>query len=130
MNERRLIDSYDDGRADALAEVDDLRELVREAHGAMKDLERLLRQVREAARDGANQAREAAEEAAIAVMKEFERHIQREADIMAHDLNRAVQAARNQIIDQLTVDYAEPMPGGGTRVKFKGNLFDDGGVQP
>ena len=37
-------------------EITELRELIREAHGAIKDMERLLRDIRQAAREGAEQA--------------------------------------------------------------------------
>ena len=128
MNDRRESGAYDDGRADALAEVEDLRELLRETHGAIKDMERLLREMREAIRGGTAAARLAAHEAAVAEMGRFQEHVQRELDLSAKGLNKAVQRARSQIIDQLTVKHAESIPGGGTRITFAGNLFDDGGV--
>jgi F0F1-type ATP synthase membrane subunit b/b' len=104
----------------------ELRELIREAHGAIKDMERLLRDIRQATRDGAEEARGAAQEAARAEMTRFQEHIQGQMDDAARDLNRAVEAARMQVVRQLTITEIEQIPGKGSVVKFAGNLFDAG----
>lgn len=114
--------------ADQAAE--ELRELVREAHGAIKDMERLLRDIRQASREGTEQARTAAQEAAKAEMAKFQEHIQGQMDDAAADLNKAVDAARMHVVKQLTISEIEQIPGQGTRVKFAGNLFDAGEDSP
>lgn len=108
----------------------ELRELVREAHGAIKDMERLLRDIRQASRDGTEQARTAAQEAAKAEMTKFRDHIQAQMDDSARDLNRAVEAARLHVVKQLTITEVEQLPGSGSRVKFAGHLFDAGEDSP
>jgi hypothetical protein len=113
--------------SDRASEITELRELIREAHGAIKDMERLLRDFRQAGREGAEQGRTAAQEAAKAEMARFQEHIQGQMDEAARDLNRAVEAARMQVIKQLTVSELESGPDGkGLKVKFAGNLFDAG----
>ena len=112
-------------------EITELRELIREAHGAIKDMERLLRDFRQAAREGAEQGRAAAQEAAKAEMDRFNEHLQGQMDAAAKDLNRAVEAARMHVVKQLTVSELESGPDGkGLRVKFAGNLFDAGQDSP
>lgn len=104
----------------------ELRGLIREGHGVIKDMNRLLREYRNAAADAAGQARQAAAEAASEEMTRASRHIQAEMNRHAKDLNRAVQAARVQVVKALTVRTLDAGPdGGGLTATFAGNLFDD-----
>lgn len=108
-------------------EAAELRELIREAHGAIKDLDRLLAQARQVIRDGAVQARDAAHRATEEELDSFAERWQAEADRHAVSLNEAVKAARLQILKQLMIAELEPMEGGhGLRVKWDGALFDAG----
>lgn len=108
-------------------QLEELRELIREAHGVIKDGTRLLREIRQASAATAEQARAAAHDAAVAEMAAFQVHIQRDMDRSARDLNRAVEAARVQVVKALTVKMLETGPDGtGIVATFGGNLFDDG----
>lgn len=104
----------------------ELRELIREGHAVIKDMDRLKRDLREIVNSAALSARKQAQAAANEEMQRFQRHAQREMDRSARDLNRSVEAARGQIVKALTVESIEEIPGGGLRAKFRGNLFDDG----
>ena len=105
----------------------ELRELIREGHGVIKDMTALLREFRRLAADGAEQSRAAARQAANAEIKRFSAHIQGEMDRQARELNKAVQAAREHVVKTLLVKSIEELPGGGLRASFTGSLFDDGG---
>lgn len=116
------------GNLDELpGQLAELRELIRQVHAAIKDGRGLLKELRRE-RDGIiESARAAAQQAAVTEMRRFEKHIQGEMDRAARDLNRAVDAARHQVVRQLTVSSLEENPDGpGLRVTFAGNLFDDG----
>lgn len=102
----------------------ELRELIREAHGATRDLARVLRECRELRAELANQARDAAAAAANAEIERFSRHLQNEMNRHAADLNAGVARAQNHIIKTLTLARAEPDPGGGLRFIFDGAPFD------
>lgn len=117
------------GNLDELAaQLLELRELIREAHAAIKDGRGLLKELRRESAGITEQARAAAQQAALEEMTRFQAHIQGEMDRTARDLNRAVEAARHQVVRQLTISSLEENPDGtGLRVKFAGNLFDAGG---
>ena len=106
----------------------ELRELIREGHGVIKDMTALMREFRKLAADGAEQSRAAAQQAADTEISRFSAHIQGEMDRHARELNKAVQAARQQVVKALLVKSIEEMPGGGLKASFTGNLFDDGGT--
>ena len=105
----------------------ELRELIRQAHAAIKDGNQLLKELRAISAEGAERARTAAERAAVTEMQRFQAHIQAEMDRHASDLNRSVSAARLQVIKALTVKkIAERPDGKGLEVSFTGNLFNAG----
>jgi F0F1-type ATP synthase membrane subunit b/b' len=108
----------------AAAETEELRALVREAHAAIKDMDRLLADYRRTHREAAQEARASAQQAAAAELDRFARHLQHEANAMAAELNRSVLAARAQIARQLAVAEVGEHPDGRLYVKFGGNLFD------
>lgn len=111
----------------------ELRELIREAHGATKDLNRAIKEAREFA-DGlvklvdaaAESARRAAYDAGAEQMREFQAHIQAEMNRSAAKLNQAVIEARGHIGRALTPKVAMALDAdpGALVVQFEGNLFD------
>jgi hypothetical protein len=114
----------------------ELRELIREAHGATKDLRAAIKDARAFA-DGlvdlvpqaAESARRAAFEAGCKQVKELEAHLQSEMNASAAKLNQAVIEARGHISRALTpklasLDLADDGGPGVLMVQFEGNLFD------
>ena len=110
---------------DVSDELAELRELVRDAHGAIKDLGRLLDEYRRIARDAANDARARAQQAAAAELADFAEHLQREANRMSAQLNRAVHEAQRNVVRQLEVADMGETKEGRLWVRFKGAPFDD-----
>ena len=122
------------GDLDALpGQLAELRELVREAHGATKDLNRAIKEARAFA-DGlvqlvdaaADAARNAAHAAGVEQMREFEAHIQAEMNRNAANLNRSIQEARGHIARALRPKVVALDPESATMaIQFEGNLFAD-----
>jgi hypothetical protein len=120
-------------RAEQVPEAEErLRELLAEAHGAVQDLERLLRGFRAATADNAKAARDAAFEAGCEQINLFGAHLQQEMNQAATDLNEAVTRARHDIMAAITptaihiVDADEATGERGlVTIEFAGNLFDD-----
>jgi len=111
--------------AELRAAADELRSLVREAHEAIKDMDRLLAEFRRAAQDAAGSGRKAAFDAASTEMARFSDHLQAEMNRSAADLNAAVDRARRQVIEavrptEITVDSDT----GRIEVHFAGGTFD------
>jgi hypothetical protein len=108
-----------------------MRELIREAHGAIRDLDRLLADARQFAREAMTgfraAAAQAAGEAANAELISFAAEFQKMANDSAADLNRGVEAARLQIMEALAISELEPVEidgHTGLRVRWAGGLFD------
>jgi uncharacterized protein YukE len=110
--------------AELPAQLAELRELIRQAHGATKDLRAAIREARKMTDDMADACAKAAYEASNDEMARWAAHVQREMNTRAADLNRAVDAARRHIISQLTMTRLIPS-GDGLRVEFAGANFDD-----
>jgi hypothetical protein len=109
-----------------------LREATAEAHGAIRDLDRMLREYRELAKAtnaaSAAAAAKAAGEAANAELISFAAEFQKMANDSAADLNASIEAARLAIMAALSVSELEPVEidgHTGLRVKWAGGLFDD-----
>lgn len=105
----------------------ELRELIREAHGAAKDLRQLLREARQLLADGAEQARQAARQAGSEELARYSRHLQKEMNRAAAKTNASIDRAQKHILDALTLTRLEPDPDdpGKLRFYFKGNLFNE-----
>jgi hypothetical protein len=103
---------------------DELREATREAHGAVRDLDRLLGDYRKLTADVRLLIMGDAQEAANAELKRYGAHLQAEMNEKAADLNRAVDAAREHIVRALTVAELSITPEGRLAVHFKGGRFD------
>ena len=107
----------------------ELRELIREAHGATKDIRAAIKEARTLVDTFADACAAAAYHASNAEMGRWAEHVQREMNDRARDLNRAVIAARDHIgralmpkiaAVELTDDDEPPR----LIVQFAGNLFD------
>lgn len=103
----------------------ELRELIREAHGAAKDLRAVIKEARQVGPSLARECEQAARDAASAEIQQFNTRLQADMDRAARDLNRAVDAARRQVLAQLTVTSLS-LDETGVRAEFAGNLFDSG----
>lgn len=102
--------------------AEQLREATRDAHAAIKDLQAVIRAARQTAEELAERymARVEAEHRAAT---EF---LQAEQNKHAADLNVAVDAARDAIMQALTLAELTPDPEFRTlKVKFKGGRFDE-----
>lgn len=113
------------------ARLAELRELIREAHGATKDLRGAIREARDYANGlislvdaAADAARTAAFHAGEAQMAELGAHLQRQMNQAAADLNRAVDEARRHIVKQLTLTRLLQGEDGGIVAEFASNQFD------
>jgi acetate kinase len=109
-----------------------LRELLAEAHGAIQDLDRLLRDFRAAVADNARAAREAAYAAGCEQITLLGAHLQEQMNKAATDLNERVTSARHDIAAAITptaihIEDADEEAGirGLVTIEFAGNLFDD-----
>jgi uncharacterized protein Yka (UPF0111/DUF47 family) len=116
-------------------QLTELRELIRAAHEATKDLNRAIREAREYAAGlvtmvdaAADTARRAAHDAGVAQLNEYQAHIQSEMNRSAGELNKAIVAARAHISRAMmpkiaSLDLADDGPGV-LVVQFEGALFD------
>jgi hypothetical protein len=106
----------------------ELRELVREAHGAAKDCRAAIRECHKLTEDIADACAKAAYEASNAEMGRWAAHVQREMNGRAADLNRAVIAARDHIGRAIMPKLGEVLLDGDAPAKlvltFEGSLFD------
>jgi ABC-type transporter Mla subunit MlaD len=113
-------------------QLGELRELIREAHGATKDLNRAIREARDFADNlvkmvdaAADASRRAAWAAGAEQLAEYQAHIQGEMNRSAAELNKAIVAAREHIGRALRPKIASIEPEEGTLViQFEGALFD------
>jgi hypothetical protein len=111
-----------------------LRELVREAHGATKDLNRAIREAKSYADNlvrmvdaAAEASRRAAYDAGCEQLAAFQEHLQGEMNRSAAKLNQAVIDARGHIGRALTpkvATYALDGDPAALVIQFEGNLFD------
>jgi uncharacterized coiled-coil protein SlyX len=109
-----------------------LRELIREAHGATKDLRAAIREARDYAGSltkivdaAAEAARRAAHEAGCEQLAAFQEHLQGELNRSAAKLNEAVTEARGHIARALTPKLAAiDADAAALVISFEGNLFD------
>lgn len=115
------------------AQLEQLRELIREAHGATKDLRAAIREAKGYADNlvkmvdaAADSARRAAYDAGCAQLAEYQAHIQGEMNRSAAELNKAIVAARDHIGKALLPKVAMALAAdpGALVVQFDGNLFD------
>lgn len=116
-------------RKDRAGELDDtearLRGLLTEAHGTVRDLDRLLREARNLVNDNAKAAADASFRSASEEMNRFSAHFQRQMNAAAQELNAAVSAARDQVIDAIAPEVVSIDPETGfIAVRFAGALFD------
>jgi F0F1-type ATP synthase membrane subunit b/b' len=103
----------------------ELRELIPEAHAAVKDLTGVLREYRKIMADGVHAARDAAENAATEEMHRFAVHLQKEMNAAAADLNEAVNTARKAITQQLTPRAVTVDADGKVHFTFTGHFDQD-----
>lgn len=103
----------------------ELRELVREAHAAIKDLTPLIREHRRIAEDGARDLLARIEETVNAELRRVEAHLQAEQNTASAELNQAVGVAREHIVSCLTPDKVSIAPDGHVQFTFKGNFQED-----
>lgn len=112
-----------------LAELTDqltqLRELIREAHCATKDLRAEIKEARALREEFADACARAAFDAANDEMARWAGHIQAEMNDRARDLNRAVTAAREHIAHALIPRIVNVGEDGRLSIEFEGSLFDD-----
>jgi hypothetical protein len=87
--------------------AEQLRELIREANGVVKDLSRLLREYKQLTADPVKQLTDAMTEAARDQMRRADREIQQSINQSSADLNKAVARAREIIMKQLTLSTLE-----------------------
>lgn len=98
------------GPEEAAAE---LRELIREANGAVKDLRQVLREVRETIASGAQRPAEASAEAGNRELDRYSRHLQKVMNEQSAQLKRAVDDARNRVVKMLMISELRVDPGSG-----------------
>jgi hypothetical protein len=110
------------GQPDPAAE---LRELVREAHGAIRDLDRLLADYRRILREGAEEARQAAFKAADAEIARFGSHLEDEARRVGETIQQSIGRARAHIMEHLMISTLETMPDGRIKISFATGGDDD-----
>lgn len=103
----------------------ELRQLIVEAHSAIADMDRLLRQLRQQSADAAAQMRKDAERTANDLIAELVRHLQVQQNQASADLNRAVDRARVAVIDSLTMTRLQPDGKGGYKVQWARGRFDE-----
>lgn len=124
-------------RAEPADPAAELRELIREAHGAARDLAVVLRECRKLRAELVAEVRQAAHKAADDEVKRLSRHLQGDLNRLAGRLNEAVARAQKNIINSLTAARAVVADDGESlRFTFEGGAFDDdiplppGGDQP
>lgn len=103
----------------------ELRDLIREAHEAIKDMTGLLREFRQIIATGEQRGRDACAESADAELRKWYEHVQAEMNRNAASLNKAVEAARDAVVQQLTVSYLEPTADGKLKLCWKAGKFDE-----
>jgi hypothetical protein len=102
-------------------DAEQLRELLAEAHGVIKDLRAGIREARDEAKNAAANAATAANEE----LARFGRHLQKELNRHTADLQTDVDRAQRNVIDQLTLAELERVPGTQTlKFRFGGHQFD------
>jgi ribosome recycling factor len=109
--------------------ADELRELIREAHGACRDLSTLLREYRQARAELLTDVRATIQKAVDDELRDFYRQWQKEANHHTAQLNEAVTAARHHIINALALSKIRS-DGDSLRIEFKGALFEDNNTPP
>lgn len=106
--------------------ADELRALIREAHGAAKDLSGLLRECRELRAGLIREVGEAAHQEASDQLQRFARHLQGEMNDHAARLNASVRRAQDHIVKSLALARLERDGDGGLKFTFEGGArFDD-----
>lgn len=105
----------------AAAAAAQLRELLGEARGMVKDLTGLLRQVREVTAAGTRDAEKAAAAVCESEVAQFYEQIQKAMNLAAESLNDSVEKARDVIIAQLQVSRLERLPDGTAKIYFESN---------
>lgn len=114
-----------DGAPTAREDLEELRELIREAHGATRDLAQLLRQYRRAVADGAELAQKTAHDVVQHELKRFGNHMQNQMNKAAADLNAGIQRAQHHVISCLTMAELElDHETDRLKVIFRGAPFD------
>jgi hypothetical protein len=101
-----------------------LRDLLAEAHGAIRDMDRLIREHRALMADTAHAAQDAAFRAGCEEINRFSAHFQRQMNDAAEELNQAVRGAREQVADAITPTKLVVDANGGVTIEFGGDLFD------
>ena len=120
MTGRKEVDA-----AELRAAADELRALLREAHEALKDMDRLVDVYRRAATDAAAAGRKAAYDAATGEMARFSDHLQSEMNRSARELNAAVDRARMQVVESVRpIAVSIDSDTGRIEVQFAGGKFD------
>lgn len=109
---------------------EEMRELIRQANGAVKDLRAVLRQVEQARAETIRLAREAVDKAietsANERIERYVAHMQAEQNRHAANLNAAVIAAKKAIVASLATAKIRILPGGEIAFDFNGRkLFND-----
>lgn len=109
---------------DSDAAAAELRELIREANGSIKELARLLRECRSVIASGAEQARTAAGEAGNQELNRYTRHLQAEMNRHTASLAEAVDKARSDVIRSLTLKSIRRGPDGNLQAIWAAGNFD------
>ena len=106
---------------------EELRELIAEANGAVKDLRQVLAEVRQASGRAVRDVEQVMSERGAEEMNALSRHLQKEMDRYATVLNHSVNRAREHIIKCLQVSRLEETADGQMRIYFDGPArpFDD-----
>lgn len=105
--------------------AEQLRELIREANGAIKDLRQVLREVRQAVAGAADEAAAAAAEAGSSELRRYSNHLQEEMNRQSAELKEAVDKARARIIRMLALKaITSPDNGKTIRAEFAAGNFD------
>lgn len=103
-----------------------LRELIREAHGACRDLNVVLRECRELKAQLVKEVHETAAEAANIALARIFREFQDNANAQSAELNRYVREAQKHIVSSLTEFVIRRDEKTGNVVfKFTGAMFDE-----
>jgi hypothetical protein len=111
-------------RQAAVTPAEELRELTREAHAAVKDLRQAIREARSLADQVTLDMVELMAARANEEMDRTWRHIQKQANANSKSLHDAVTRARTHIIKALTPEVLEPLDNGTVRVQFEGGNFE------
>jgi ABC-type transporter Mla subunit MlaD len=103
--------------------AEQLRGLIREAHGAAKDLRGLLREYRELKAQIVQETQKAANDE----LARLNRHLQQQMNEKARELNASVRVAQQHILKRLTLARLEPDPNHKDQLRFyfEGSPFDE-----